>query len=508
MIASRNVSLILLLTLFSACAAPEDGWQRFSSNDARLVYTGRWNTDAPHAPWAGWQGSSVSVQFLGKEVRVLIEVDGETGLRLIVDGMPAEPVHKVGAGRHMVLLASGMDPGVPHTATLMKETHSSRLTLLGVEIADGLLLDAPSGPTRRIAFFGDSNMEGYSLYSEKDNGAIGTYYAYPATVARMLDATMQLQAVGSATLDGPTANDVVSFVTSETYEAAIIDYRDDFDPQVIVVNAGANDIFRVEPPEREAHAKQNYRNVITAIRDMYGDQPHIVLMNAYGWDVDEPANYSHEVVAEVGGKLSTHLFPWCWEQWHGDMVDHAGQAVSLARHIEGLDLGFSITRDAEVVSGYSGTFDVANGGFEGAARDGYGAFGWRYFEDGVERIKDGENAAEGDFFIRLGVGELVHQCVDATGDLEPGPTAAGQQYRLSASIRSPSADGMATLGADYEGQQMYQRTNPESESFAASSKWREVSTLLTAPEGTWKVFVVLGSESGTVDIDNVRLEGL
>lgn len=480
-----------------------------SPNDDNVRYTGRWNFDDPFAPWVGWQGSTVSLRFRGSEIAATVEFDDSERLRVIVNGVPEEPARVVAAGKQTIVLAQGLDAQSEHTATLMKEEYAtSVLTFHGFEITNGEVLAPPPRPDKRIAFFGDSNMEGFSLYDEKNgtvNDANGTYFAYPATVSRMLGTEMQLQAFGSATLDGPTANDVMSFIYSPALDREDATYRDPFRPHVIVVNAGANDISRLPPEDQKARIKARYRAVIASLREVYGDEPHIVLYNAYSWGLGEPAMYSHEVVDELGGNLSVLLFPWCWEQWHGDMVDHAGQARHLARHIESLGLGFSIRQDAEVVSGYGIGQDVANGGFERAARDGYGGFGWRYFEDGVERVRDPLGAKDGEHFIRLGPGEIVHQCVDSTGDFKPGPAERGQQYTLTAAIRSSEESGAAILGADYEGQDLYKRRNPELQSFDVSGEWQDYAITLTAPADAWKVYVILKSESGTIEYDHVRL---
>lgn len=504
---TQRICLIACIVALMACESGRDRLIGVSPVDPKIRYTGRWNFDTPTGPTVGWQGSTVSVHFRGSAITAELDVgDKEERLRVIVDGVPEEPATTVTPGRQRLALADGLDPDAAHTLVLMKETYAgSALTFYGFEIAGSDLLDLPPRPTMRIAFFGDSNMEGYSLYSEKDNGAIGTYYAYPATVARMLGAEMQLQARGSATLDGPTGNDVVSFVYSETYGQQDPDYRDAVDPQLIVVNAGANDIYRVEAADRKTALKANYRSVVNALREVYGDEPHIIFYNAYSWDLDEPANYSHEIVDEVGGSLSTLLFPWCWEQWHGDMVDHAGQARRLAQYIESLQLGFELRQDAEVVSGYGRGFDVANGSFEGGARDGYGGFGWRYFEDGVERVRDAGGAANGEFFIRLEPGELVHQCVDATGDFEPGPTRDAQQYLVTASIRSAGDSGEAIISADFEEQALYRRANPIQRRFSVTGQWRDYAAQFTAPDGTWKVYVGLESAAGSVEFDNIRM---
>jgi len=503
----RRISYLAFLMTVSSCGTGNDRLMTVSADHENLRYTGRWNTNDASAPWAGWSGSTVSVRFRGSAISAEIDF-GEEGeaLRIIVDGVPEEPARHVSAGRQLVELAAALDPAAEHTVTLMKEAYAtSIMTFHGFQVTASKITSMPPRPEMRIAFFGDSNMEGYSLYNEKNDGTNGTYFAYPATVTRMLGAEMYLQALGSATLEGPTPNDVVSFVHSEAYDKEDTDYHDGFEPQVIVVNAGANDIFRVDPATKKQSTKQHYRNAIGTLRKAYGDQPHIVLFNAYSWGIGEPADYSHEIVDEIGGNLSLLLFPWCWEQWHGDMVDHAGQARYLATYIESLGLGFSIHGDMDVVDGFSGTFDVANGSFEGAARDGYGGFGWRYFADGVERIHDAESAADGEYFIRLKQDELVHQCVDATGDMLPGPTSDSQQYTVTATVRSNGDSGTLAIGADYEEQALYLRANPEESLFEVNDQWRDYTTTLTAPDGTWKTYLVLKSISGDIDIDNVRM---
>jgi hypothetical protein len=318
---------------------------------------------------------------------------------------------------------------------------------------------------------------------------------------------MQLQAVGSATLDGPSTNDVVSFVRSEAYNREDPAYVDDFEPHVIVVNAGANDISRAASEDRKETVKQHYRNAIAALRDVYGDEPHVILWNSYGWDPDEPALYNQEIVDEIGGNLSKSNFAWCWEQWHGDMVDHAGQAGRLANYIASLGLGFSVQRELEVVDGYGVGYGVANGSFEGGARDGYGGFGWRYYTDGVERIAT-DDAANGKYVIRLEAEERVHQCIDATGGEIPEPTSNNQQFQITAAIRSIGEAGTAVLGADHTSQNLYARENLEETEFSVDNTWRDYATVVTAPDGTWQTYVILRSVQGTVEFDNVRLAPL
>lgn len=505
------IFFLLTVVALAACSGDTD-LADVAADNPHIRYTGRWNFDDTKSPWVGWQGSTVSVRFRGSEIGAHIDLGGDgERLRVIIDGVPEEPARMIKSGSQQIILATNLDASVEHTVTIMKEAYAtSTLHLLGFELPGGTILPPPPRPPLRIAFFGDSNMEGFSLYDEKNassNKSNGTYFAYPAMVSRMLGAEMYLQAVGSATLDGPTPNDVVSFVHSERFGDEDRDYDDGFEPHVIVVNAGANDIYSVSPDNKKDAVKQHYRNAIAAIRDAYGDAPHIILKNAYAWDPDEPAMYAQEIVDEIGGKLSLLQFPWCWEQWHGDMVDHAGQARQLANYITSLDLGFSVQQELDVVDGYGVGFDVANGSFEGAARDNYGGFAWRYFTDGVKRVAVAD-AADGEYLVRLEKDELLHQCVDATGDFLPGATNNTQQYTLTASIRSVGDNGKAVLGADYEAQALYRRENLEEHVFEVSGEWRDFTATLSAPDGTWKTYIILKSAQGEVEFDNIRLSGL
>ena len=122
--------------------------------------------------------------------------------RVVVDGTPRDHMLKLTPGRQTVELARGLDPGQPHTVSLMKETYHG----------------------------GDTIFHGFHTDS--------------AMVSRMLGAEMHLQAVGGATLAGPGTNTVRSFIFSRERGQPDPNYRSGFQPDVIVVNARANDISR------------------------------------------------------------------------------------------------------------------------------------------------------------------------------------------------------------------------------------------------------------------------
>jgi hypothetical protein len=315
----------------------------------------------------------------------------------------------------------------------------------------------------------------------------------------MLGAEMHNQSVGGATLYNGGDNSVGSFIFSEDYYNQDPNYRSGFDPHIIVVNAGANDVG-----SGKSVIKRRYKNVVADLRTVYGPDPKIILFNSYGWDGNEPANYSHEVVTELGDpNLSVCLFPWLWEQWHGCQWDHSGEAYILLDHITSLNPDWQQVNPGDIIDGFGRNWDVANGSFEHAAP--FGGFGWRYRKDGVERIHDPGGAADGEYYIRLDAGEKVHQPTDATGDFLPGATKGGETYYVTAKIRGVSEGARAQIFFDFQGQQIWTRGKEHPTTFDLSTEWHMYQASIVAPAGHWTLFTTLKSLSGTVDFDDVKM---
>ena len=469
-------------------------------DNAFIRYTGRWNLEAPSAPWIVWQGSSILVRFTGTTISADLEPAGKAQqFRVIVDGTPGSVLLNAGPGRAEYTLAEELPTGV-HVVEIMKESFTGSRTIFHGFALQGTVLEPPARPELRIEWFGDSNMDGTSNYSEKNTGDRGTYYAYPAMVTRMLGAEMHLQAVGGATLDGEGDNNVRAFIFSEDFLNQGPGYRSGFDPHIIVVNAGANDINRADRKTIE----QRYRNVVADLRHVYGPSPHVILMNSYGWDVNEPANYSPGVVEDIGGNLSVFLFPWLWETWHGSQWDHSGEAHLLIDHITGVNPKWTRVHTADIADGFGRDGDFANGSFEHVAP--FGGYGWRYMEDGVERIHNPPQAPDGDYYIRLEEGESVHQPTDATADFLPGETVGGETYTITATARGIAPGAELQIITEFQSQQIWTRANPQIASFETTTEWRQYRTTVTASPGVWTLFNTLKANVGTVEIDEVHME--
>ena len=471
-------------------------------SNTNIQYTGRWNFDNPSEPWVAWQGSSIKIRFDGTRLAGDFDPgDGTEQFRVIIDGVPSDQRLYMDPERAEYVLAEGLSPGI-HTVELFKETfYNTNLTVYGFDL-DGTILAPPARPDLRIEFFGDSNMDGTSNYSERDSGDSGTYYAFPAMVSRMLGAEMHLAAVGGAKLDGGQDNDVTSFIFSDDYYNQDASYRSGFDPHIIVVNAGAND---VGAPVNKI--KGRYKTVIADLRSVYGDAVHIVLMNAYGWDLNEPANYVDDVVAEVGGNLSALKYSWLWEQFHGSQWEHSGEAHMLVDHLESINPAWSRIQPNDFIDGFGRGGDVANGSFEHVAP--FGGFGWRYFDGGVERIQNTAEAVDGDYYLRLEQGEEVHQPIDATGDQLPGATVGGESYAFTLSMRAATPGATAKISTHFQGQEIYTHDDDPSTfqetSFALTSEWADYTHYSTSAAGIWTVYSYIIAEAGTIEVDNVRM---
>jgi len=496
-----NSRIILGLALLLFLWTNASGMIKITPMNPDIIYTGRWNFDDPSIPWVGWQGSSIMVKFEGTGISVEMGGTSTEQYRVIIDGIPETRRRYFSASREIYILAEGLTEGI-HTMEIMKETFYGISYFYGLDVTGNGILPLPDRPALRIAFFGDSNMDGSSNYSEKNQGDMGTYYAFPAMVTRMLGAEMNNQSVGGAQLDDNGDNCVGSFIFSEDYYNQDRDYRSGFDPHIIVVNAGANDIAN-----SKSVIKNRYKNIITDLRSVYGDSPQIILFNAYGWDINEPANYTQEVVDEIGDpKLSVCLFPWLWEKWHGSQWDHSGEAYVLLDHITGLNPEWKQVNPGDIIDGFGRDWDFANGSFEYSAP--FGGFGWRYYKDGVKRIHDPDQAADGEYYIRLQAGEKVHQPTDATGDLVPGATVGGETYYITAKIRGVNDGAQAKIITDFQGQQIWTRSNPQTTSFNLTTEWKTYTASATAPAGIWTLFNTLEAASGIVEFDSVYMSNV
>jgi lysophospholipase L1-like esterase len=426
---------------FAACLLLLTGTARWAGaatldpSKASLLYTGRWEDSAPSEPWAQAKGSSLLANFEGTSFAVTLTTSSSERYRIVVDGDAASSTKTTLASGVSNVLVSGLAPG-SHQVELIKETDIGRTTLLAIDLDEGgTILPPPPRAARRIVFYGDSNLAGYSLESERNQGATGlqgSYYTYAGITARSFGAEYH-----NISKSGATISSLNSRFDRFDWGSPNPDWDfNDFPADVVVVNIGANDLGAPK-----GTIKNRYHALLDDLRIAHPTSK-IVLFNAYGWDANEPANYTHEVVAERSDPdLSSAIFPWVFEQFHGCETDHAGMSVALAAHLTSI-LGWE-AQPPDVVSGYGAGGDVANGSFEERAP--FGGWGWRYFDDpGVTRVYDPSGAFQGDHYLRL---------TDGASSQQTNPSENGAVLDLTVWMRGANDGDEVDITIDFRDQQ-------------------------------------------------------
>ncbi len=446
---------------------PEDVVHVFP-DDPGLRYVGRWSFDDPVAPSVGWQGASVALRFVGTDLSVTMDAGRrDEAFRVIVDGDHLGSRRFMASGQGRWPLVQGLEAG-EHSVELVKETYvGSDLVLQGLELTGAGLLDSPDHALRRLEFYGDSNLAGSSLMSERNQGGAerdGSHFTYAGITARAFDADYHNISVSGETLRGMT-----ELYDRQSWYDGVPTWDHAVHPaDVVVMNLGANDINGAD----EATIRQRYVTMLDLLRAAQ-PEAHIVVYNGWGWDYDEPADYTAEVVDAYGDPdVSVAVFPWVFEQWHGCEYDHGGMARHLIRHLEEVT-GWTAHEPA-LMSGFGEDGGLANGGFEELAP--FGGFGWRYFDDvGVERVVDATQAHSGEAYLRLEGGAQVHQ---------PNPAQPGQTVTVQLWLRGDHDGDSAELTLDFRDQNMW--TTPlasESTTLELSTEWTLHELSATAPSG-------------------------
>ena len=467
-------------------------------SNANLTYMGRWSVENADAPWAAWQGSSVSLNFSGTDLFVTLDAGSATEyFRVVIDGN-TQTSRKIAVktGRSSYLVASNLTEGV-HFVELIKETYEgSNATFFGFSIrgAGAAILPPSSAHIRKMEFYGDSNLAGQSLESERDEAATslrGSFFGYAGITARMFDASYHNISVSGETISSLHKK----YDRLDWHNAKLKWDFSSFTPDAVVVNLGANDVGK-----DKAEIKSDYHKLLNDLRAVHPDA-HIVLFNAFGWDYNEPANYTHEVIEERSdSNMSVAVFPWVFEQFHGCEYDHAGMATVLAAHLQTV-LGWE-PNPSDVMSGFGKNGNVANGSFEEAAP--FGGYAWRYDDNqGVSRIKNSAKAYHGAFFMKLTNQAEIHQ---------PNPANNGNEVTIRVWLRGDKSGDQAKLTIDFRDQKIW--TSPlqsESKTIELTTSWQQYTMSATAPSNAERpVFhtrVTVGANRQTdgVNVDNITM---
>ena len=392
-------------------------------------------------------------------------------------------------------LATNLGAGT-HKIELVKETYVGRNTsFYGFELdTEGQLMPPQNTPTRHLQFYGDSNLAGYSLeseHNEREHALRGTFFGLAGITSRRYDAAYQNISISGARISTIQA---VFDQASRWDSTSTLDVSE-YNPDAIIINLGAND---VGTPKEDI--KQAYHSFLDTLRVLRPSTP-IVLFNAWGWDYNEPANFTHEVVAErADSNLTALTFPWVFETWHGCEYDHAGMSAVLTSHLNQV-LAWK-PKPSDVLSGYGVDGDVANGGFEQTAP--FGGYGWRYFNaEGIQRHHDPINAKEGSYYVSLTEEATIHQ---------PNPARDGDEVTVHLWMKGQTAQNQAKIKVDFRDQKMW--TSPlKSDSLIVklTTDWKQYTLKAQAPiDDVRPVFhtrLTIGAEGpgSRIDVDAISM---
>lgn len=243
-----------------------------------IRFYGRWDLREPDKAITVCSGSHIVAKFEGTAIRAAFnlaanEAPVPTIAWQIDDGewQEAEIANTVQLGDN---LAKG-----PHTITLMArglDEHQSRwtpplvasITFLGFDIKNGQLMESEEEAKPKIEFLGDSITEGVLVHGDREGKTTWPWktdgrLAYAAQTAMKLKAHWRQVGFGAQGVTHGGSGAVPSAL--ETFNFVYQDCpRDDWQPDVVVVNQGTNDGGAAADVFRPA-----YKKYLALIREAY-----------------------------------------------------------------------------------------------------------------------------------------------------------------------------------------------------------------------------------------------
>jgi lysophospholipase L1-like esterase len=254
-----------------------------------LHYSGRWNVQGGGKATTVNSGSYVIASFTGTAIAGTFDtsVNDPTDMPTVawrVDDAAEWNVAEVAptlsmgsnlsAGMHTItVIARGLDENKNRWSPPL----TSSITFLGFEVTGGALLETARAAQPKLEIFGDSITEGVVVQGDSYMGHSGqcwkndAVYSYPTQTGMMLNADYRQVGFGYQGLlktgDGgvPAANDSFPWI----YEGVP---RDDWQPDLVVINQGTNDGSKPAATFRAA-----YTTFLTTIRSAYPNAKLVAL---------------------------------------------------------------------------------------------------------------------------------------------------------------------------------------------------------------------------------------
>ena len=162
MLKKNSLIFSLLIVLTSFCY----GQKLIAFDQKSIAYMGRIELVESQCAKIYWPGSSVSMNFVGTEVKAILKNGpGTTMFYVIVDG-DSDHARKIkpDTTKTSYLLANGLPVG-KHSVQLFKLTDNTTMTsFFGFELNDGATVMEPDVPgKKKIEFYGNSITAGHGV---------------------------------------------------------------------------------------------------------------------------------------------------------------------------------------------------------------------------------------------------------------------------------------------------------------------------------------------------------
>jgi len=371
------MAALALVFMLSGCA-PFTAWTEHAANDPKLQLVGRMDHAKPEEPLWGFPGTTARFRCNCTGVDVAFEDLGTGGdehtnwVNIIVDGKTET---KVELKRKATWLkgARGLEPG-EHTIEVVKRTeaYAGTVRFFGVSV-QGILLEPPPRPERRLEVIGDSITCGYgneasitttNKYTEPNTGFHSKNedisQAYGTFLGKRFDAEVMSSCISGTGIyrnnDGTTTS-----TYPDRYGRTLPDDEQStwdpssFVPDIIIINLGNNDFNVLDAdkvptaPEAEPF-KAAYASFVGRLLQLY-PSAHIICSIGPMMNDNYPEGRQHwtkmqdyvsTMVASLGDPR-VHYFAYTpimsdpyGEDWHPTAKSHAAMAAEIGTFIEGL----------------------------------------------------------------------------------------------------------------------------------------------------------------------------
>lgn len=355
--ALRSLLLISAITLVSFSCQKIKNHEVLPSHE-NIRYEGRIGHSDPGIAELFWPGTSITINFEGKEIGAWFKDEtGDNYYNIILDN---DSIYQINPDttKRLYPLASNLSEG-PHTIKIFKRTcwDKGKAWFYGFDIKEGQALAPPQLKKRKIEFYGNSITTGYAMEDlsgddSSDGEFENNYRTYAAITARHFDAEYSCIAkagIGITISWGPMIMPEI-YDRINPYDSASLWDFSNFTPQVVIINLFQNDSWLVKLPEHEqfkarfgsappdsSYITNAYSDFIKSIRGKYPDA-HIICTLGNMDATREGSKWPHYIEAAVekmqDERLYTHFFPFKNTSGHPNAEEQQVMAKSLIQFIE------------------------------------------------------------------------------------------------------------------------------------------------------------------------------